>query len=271
MAKNTHKGHRERMLERIEKHGWESLSEHEILEVALFFSIPRINTNEIAHALIEKFGSLKGVLDADEKALMAVRGIGPKTAFMLKMFPEILRRYLTDESDKVYRYDTIGKIGEYLYRKFVGVDREQLYMMMFNNRLNLLDCVQISEGVINCSEVMMRKISEQIIHRNASLILLAHNHPNGMAIPSQSDRENTEMLRTQVENMGVQLLDHLVFADQKYVSILRKEYGAFRVSPISQKYDVPFFEHFYEGSETGEYRVAVQFPGLEELEEQEKQ
>ena len=271
MVKNTHKGHRERMLERIEKHGWESLSEHEMLEVALFFSIPRINTNEIAHALLDKFGSVKGVLDADKKELMAVPGIGPKTALMLKMFPEFLRRYLTDASDKVYRYDTIGKVGEYLYRKFVGVDRELLYMMLFNNRLNLLDCVQISEGVINCSEVMMRKISEHIIHRNASLILLAHNHPNGMAIPSQSDRENTEMVRDQVESMGVQMLDHLVFADQKYVSILKKEYGTFRVSPISQKYDAPFFEQFYEGSETGEYRVAVKFPGLEELEEQEKQ
>ena len=262
MAKNSHEGHRERMFVRIAKYGWESLSDHELVEVMLYFCIARANTNGIAHALLEKFGSVKVVLDADQRELMTVKGIGPRASFMIKMLPEILRRYLTDAADKVYRYDTIGKVGEYLYCKFLGSDREQLYMMMFNNRLNLIGCELISEGVINCSEVMMRKISENIIHSNASLIVLAHNHPQGMAIPSQSDRENTEILRTHVENMGVQLLDHLIFADQKYVSIMKKEYGTFRVSPVSQKIDTAFFERFYENSENGEYRVLPNFPGV---------
>lgn len=262
MEKNAHQGHRSRMFARIEKYGWESLSDHELVEVMLYFCIARANTNGIAHALLEKFGSIKAILDANQKELMTVKGIGPRSAFMIKMLPAILCRYLTDASGKTYRYDTVGKIGEYLYCKFLGTDREQLYMMLFNNRLNLIDCVLISEGVINCSEVMMRKISENIIHSNASLIVLAHNHPQGMAIPSQSDRENTEILRTHVENMGVQLLDHLVFADQKYASIMKKEYGTFRVSPVSQKIDTQFFEKFYEGSENGEYRVLPNFPGF---------
>ena len=262
MANTNHAGHRERMFLRIEKYGWESLSDHEMIEVMLYFCIPRVNTNGIAHALMEKFGSVKALMDANPKELATVKGIGPKTAFMVKMLPELLRRYLTDASEKVYRYDTIGKVGEYLYCKFLGTDHEQLYMMMFNNRLNLIDCVLISEGVINCSEVMMRKISENIIHSNAALIVLAHNHPQGMAIPSQADRENTELLRNHVENMGVQLLDHLVFADQRYASILKKEFGTFRVSPISQKYDTAFFEAFYEGVENGEYRVLPCFPGV---------
>ena len=262
MAKNIHQGHRERMFIRIAKYGWESLSDHELVEVLLYFCIARVNTNGIAHALLEKFGSVKGILDANQKELMTVKGIGPRASFMIKMLPEILRRYLTDASEKVYRYDTIGKVGEYLYCKFLGTDREQLYMMMFNNRLNLIDCVLISEGVINCSEVMMRKVSENIIHGNASLIILAHNHPQGMAIPSQSNRETTEILRTQVENMGVQLLDHLVFADKRYTSIMRREYGSSHVFPISQKFDDGFFEGFYEGSENGEYKILPNFPGF---------
>lgn len=262
MAENIHNGHRERMFERVLRYGWSSLSDHELIEMMLFYSIPRVNTNGIAHALLDKFGSVKGVLDASQKELMTVKGVGEKSAHMIKMQPELLRRYLNDSSDKAVRYDTMGKVGEYLYRQFVGLNYEKLYMMMFNNRLNLLDCVQISEGVINCSEVAMRKVSEFIVYRRASVVLFAHNHPDGMAVPSQIDRDNTEILRIHVENMGVQMLDHLVFADQKYASIMKKSYGTFRVSPVSQKIDQEFFEHFYEGNEGNDYRVNPDFPGF---------
>ena len=268
MAEHTHHGHRERMFERVQKNGWESLSSHELIEMMLFYSIPRVNTNEIAHAMLDKFGSVKGILDADPRELMKIDGVGAKSVQMIRMLPELLRRYLNEPSPKSKRFDSIGAIGEYFYRLFLGTHEEQLYMMTFNNRMNLLNCTHISTGVINCSEVMMRKISETIVYSGAAVVAFAHNHPEGMAVPSATDVEATEVLRTHIENMGVQMLEHLVFADKRFTPIMRKQVGIFRPSPISQKIDVPFYEKFYEGKRVNEqeweYIVAVPFPGVVE-------
>ncbi len=264
MSDNVHKGHRQRVRERVMEQGMRALPDHEILEILLFYTIPRGDTNEIAHALLNRFGTLKGVMDADQKDLITVKGIGPESAILIKLLPEYLRRYLSDDPDRAFRYDTFTKIGEYLYRKFIGITHEQLYMMMFNNRLNLLDCVLVSEGTVNCSEVMLRRMSEAIIHKKAAAIVLAHNHPDGLAHASSSDLENTETIRMHLENMGVQLLDHLVFADQRYVSVMKQSRGIFRVSPISQKIDQEFFARFYGENEGNVYRVCPAFPGLGE-------
>ena len=267
MADHTHQGHRDRMFERVEKYGWESLSSYELIEMMLFYSIPRVNTNGIAHAMLDQFGSVKGILDADPRELMKVPGVGSKSAQMIKMMPELLRRYLNEASSKSKRFDSIGMIGEYFYRLFLGTHEERLYMMTFNNRMNLLDCTHISTGVINCSEVMMRKISEKIVYSGAAVVAFAHNHPEGMAVPSATDVEATEILRTHVENMGVQMLEHLVFADKRFTPIMRKQVGTFRMSPISQKIDVQFYDRFYEGQRVNEqeweYVVSVPFPGVE--------
>ena len=227
------------------RNGMHHYAEHELLEMLLYYAVPRTDTNPIAHALLERFGSLKGVLDAGVTELQSVKGVGETSAHLIRLSAEVLCRYLTDEPSKAARFDTIGKITEYLYPKFVGLDYECLYIMLFNNRLNMLGCERISEGIVNCSDVMTRKIAELIISTGASAILLAHNHPNGLAIPSNVDRETTETLRTYVENMKVTLLDHLVFADRKYSSIMQERYGYFRVSPVTQKYDSSFYEQFY--------------------------
>lgn len=266
MSNNVHKGHRQRVRDRVMEQGTRSLSDHEMLEILLFYTIPRLDTNEIAHALLERFGTLKGVIDADQNDLVTVKGVGPESAILIKLLPEYLRRYLSDDPGKLYRYDTFTKIGEYLYRKFIGIKHEQLYMMMFNNRLNLLDCVMVSEGTINCSEIMLRRMSEAIIHKKATVVVLAHNHPDGLAHASSSDLENTETVRMHLENMGVQLLDHLVFADQRYVSIMKQSRGVFRVSPITQKIDQAFYTRFYGENEENVYAVHPNFPGLEENE-----
>ena len=263
MDKGIHSGHRERMRTRASQNGLESFSDHELVELLLYYSMPRINTNEIAHGLLDRFDSIKGILDAGEYELQTVKGVGKESAILLKLLPEILRRYLEEKPDKKVQFDTLGRIGEYLYSKFIGLNCERMYMMLFNNRMNLLGCELISEGVINCSDVMMRKITEKLVYSNAASIVLAHNHPSGLAIPSQADREVTEIIRTQVENIGVQMLDHLVFADLRFASILKKKYGTCRVSPVSQKIDQDFFDNFYQGSDDENYDITPNFPGLQ--------
>ncbi|MBE6553024.1 MAG: hypothetical protein E7666_01630 [Ruminococcaceae bacterium] len=245
MSDKIHTGHRKRARDSALKNGMKHCAEHELLEMLLYYSLPRIDTNPIAHALIERFGSVKGVLDAKVSELKAVEGIGDTSAHLIRVMAEILCRYLTDDPEKRYRFDDVGKIAEFLYPKFVGVNVECLYIMLFNNRLNLLACEKLSEGVINCSDVMTRRIAELVITTGAAAVLLAHNHPNGLAIPSLADRDTTDILRQYFDNMNVTLLDHLVFADQKYASIMRERYGTHRISPVTQRYDEEFYESFY--------------------------
>lgn len=255
---NIHKGHRERLRASSLHNGMRHYADHELLEMLLYYAVPRIDTNPLAHALLERFGSVRGVLDAGVNELKSVKGVGDTTAHLIRLSAELLSRYLTDEPSRAFRYDTIGKITHYLYPKFVGLDRECLYIALFNNRLNMLACERIAEGVVNCSDVTTRKVAELIIATGASAVLLAHNHPNGLAIPSNADREITETLRTYVDNMEVNFLDHLVFADRKYASIMRENYGFFRISPISQTCDPKFFENFYAEES---YTVCPPLPG----------
>ena len=159
MSENVHDGHRARMRDRAMHNGMKSFADHELLEMLLFQAIPRANTNTIAHALIERFGSLKGVLDADAMALKGVKGIGDAAICVLKLNAEIMRRYLTSEVPKENVFDTTGKIAEYLFPEFLNTDREHFYMMRFNNKLNLIGCDLISVGMVNCAEVQMRRIT----------------------------------------------------------------------------------------------------------------
>ena len=244
-----HSGHRRRLKDRFEKEGLDNFEQHQVLELLLFYCVPRVDTNPIAHALLDRFGSLKGVLDADQSELVTVKGIGPESAILIKLLPEYLRRYLSDDSEKVYRYDTIGKIGQYFYRKFIGVKHEQLYMMMFNNRMNLIDCVKISEGVVNASGVSMRKIGECIFHNNASSVLFAHNHPDGLAIPSSDDMATNSRLVSFLGDINVVQLEHIIFAGNRFCCMMKSQNGLYRTSPISQKIDTCFYEHFYDRDE----------------------
>lgn len=257
-AGGVHCGHRERMRTSTLKNGMNHCADHELLEMLIYYSVPRVDTNPIAHALLERFGSVKGVLDADVSELRSVKGVGDTTAHLIRLSAELLCRYLTDEPSRAFRFDTIGKITQYIYPKFVGLDHEELHIMLFNNRLNMLACECISKGIVNCSDVMTRRIAELVISTGASAILLAHNHPNGLAVASNADRETTEVLRTYLDNMNVTMLDHLVFADRKYSSIMQEKYGYFRISPVTQRYDADFFEHFYEETD---FTVYPTLPG----------
>ncbi len=258
MSEKIHQGHRKRARDSALKNGMKHCAEHELLEMLLYYSLPRIDTNPIAHALIERFGSIKGVLDAKAGELKAVEGIGDSSAHLIRVMSEILCRYLTDDPEKRYRFDDIGKVTEFLYPKFVGINIECLYILLFNNRLNLLACEKLSEGVINCSDVMTRRIAELVVNTGAAAALLAHNHPNGMAIPSSADLETTDVLHGYFNNMNVTMLDHLIFADQRYTSVMRERYGKFRISPVTQIYDEAFYESFYS---KGDGNVHPSLPG----------
>jgi DNA repair protein RadC len=244
-AKNPHEGHRERLRERYDRSGMEDFAPHEVLELLLTYTIPRIDVHPLAHALIEKFGSVAGVLDATEQDLREIKGIGPKTARFLKMFPQVFRHYqLSGYSDKE-TYDTVAKLGDYLRTLYTGVTVERVYLLLLDNSLRIQDSIPLGEGSVNCSSVTVRTIAEHALRGNAAAVVLAHNHPRGLAIPSGADLEVTQTVECALETIGVPLLEHLIVTENSYAPILRHHKGLLRSSPKTGKIDKEFYRRFY--------------------------
>lgn len=243
-----HEQHRSRVRTRYRMDGFDSFATHEVLEALLFTSIPRGDTNELAHRLMERFGSVRRIVEASADELMTVDGIGEKTAFLLKLVPEFARRYAADTLTPMPSYRTLSAVSEYLCRKFIGCANERVYVMLLNNKLGLIDCCKVSEGSVNSSLVPIRSIADLVLHKKASVVVLAHNHPNGLAIPSDDDIKITTDLNQILVTMGVTFLEHLVIADDCVWPILQGQFGTIRhvsedVLKSNSKY---FIEHFYD-------------------------
>lgn len=224
---HLHEGHRARMRERFAKNGFEGFSDHEVLEVVLFGAIARGNTNPLGHRLIEKFGSFADVCDASIEELMTVEGIGRTSALQIKMIPELCRVYLKSHENKSENQDLSSseRLMAYLRPHFISKTKETLLLLTLDNKSQPIECTTISEGSVNSAGVDMRKITETVIRTNASAAILAHNHPNGHAIPSNNDIAVTKHVRTYLADIGVPLVDHLIYTERDCISFRESGYS----------------------------------------------
>lgn len=263
--KAPHQGHRKRVRNRYQSEGFAGYHDHEVLESALFSSIKRGNTNNIAHALIERFGSIKNVFEADYDMLLEVEGVGECTAYGIKVMMELFKRYELCTHENVARYTKLSQIGLYFYNKYIGVTREQLYVMLLNNRMSLLDCVLVSEGSVTSTGIPLNRINDLIVQKKAAAVVLAHNHPDGLAVPSPNDMEVTDTVRQLLEAIGVTLVEHLIIADNRFYPILKHRYGMYRTSPTNNRVECEFYKLFYDVDDK-EYSFPMLFGDLRELE-----
>ena len=222
---NIHDGHRDRLRRRFRDEGLSHFEDLHILELMLFNALPRRNTSPAAHALLKEFGSLAGVLDARTEDLMAVAGIGESTALYLRMFPQIMQRYLQERNNVGDVLSTPAQCGQYLLSRYFQEREEVVYLLCLDAKCKLLDCSLIHRGSVNAAGISVRKIVEQAIRCNATSVVLSHNHPSGVALPSQEDLATTQQLRTALDAVGVTLSDHVIVAGDDYVSL--KETGFF--------------------------------------------
>ncbi len=217
--KNIHEGHRKRMKERFMKSGLDDFAPHNVLEFLLFYSIPRGDTNPIAHRLIDAFGSLSGVFDATPEELMKVSGVGESTAILISMIPQMARKYLEDKADTVNVVGGCGDIGAYLLPKFVGRTNEALMMVSIDNKNKVISCSVVAEGTVDSAKVSRRKVMEEAMKVKATRVILAHNHPRGVAVPSAEDVAMTREIGRLFAQVGIELVDHIIIADDDYVSM----------------------------------------------------
>lgn len=243
--KSIHAGHRERLRERAARTGLNDFADHEILELLLTYAIPRADVNERAHALIDRFGSLAGALDALPEELCEVEGIGPGAAQLLTLLPGVFRHYCLNKAEPGKPLDTLAKVGEYLHALYTGIPFERVYLLLLDNGLRLMDCIHLADGSVNCSSVTVRSVAEKALIKHAAAVVLAHNHPRGMAIPSGADIEVTQAVENALEAVGVPFLEHVIVTENSYAPILRHRKGLLRSSPITGMIDREFYQKFY--------------------------
>ena len=214
-----HTGHRQRLKSRFIKDGLDSFEPHNALELLLFYALPQQDTNLLAHRLIEYFGSFSAVLDASVNDLTAVPGVGEHTAVLLSMIPQLGRMYLNDKVNDTCHITDTESAGRYMLPKFYGISHEVVYMACLDNRGKILACERISEGTINATHVTIRQMVDLAVRVRAATVILAHNHPQGFALPSQADIQTTLKIQSTLENIGITLQDHLIIAQDDFVSL----------------------------------------------------
>ena len=207
----THDGHRERLKKRFLSSP-DSFEDHELLELILFYSIPRKNTNETAHKLLKKFGSIKGILDASIESLMTVDDIGPNSALYIKAISKLLSKYEYDEK-KESPLKTPAMLSSFLHSLFLGTQKELTYLLLFDNSKRLLECQKISEGYSIENTVSLRNIVSSAVSSNAVSAILAHNHPSGISFPSGEDINATNRIKLILESLGIVLMEHFIITE----------------------------------------------------------
>lgn len=216
---NLHTGHRQRVREKFLTEGnLDNFAPHNVLEFLLFYSIPRADTNELAHKLIEEFGSLKGVFDAPVEALRQIDGIGENSAALIKLVPALSRTYEQLQANDIKRIYSTQDAVNYLKPKFIGLKNEILVMLCMNKSGKILNYSQISTGGIDYTQVDVRKILKIILNCHATEVIIAHNHPNGLCIPSKGDSDMTEMLANSLSSIGTTLRNHIIISESDYFS-----------------------------------------------------
>ncbi len=215
----VHKGHRGRLRQQFLNGGLDSFSDIQVLELLLTYSITRKDVNPLAHTLLERFGSLSGVLDAPVPELQKVEGVGESTAVLLHLMPQLLRRYHLDQNRSTLIIDTTEKAGTYLENFFFGVRQECVYLLCLDAKCKILDCRMLFEGSINTVEISVRKVVETALYRGATSVILAHNHVSGIALPSREDEDTTRAVYAALQTVNILLADHIIIADGDFVSM----------------------------------------------------
>lgn len=216
---NVHEGHRERKRNQFLRCGAESFADHELLELLLYYAIPQRDTNPIAHDLMKRFGSLQAVLAASADELMEVPYIKERAAVLIRLSSAMYQRALLSDEGQEVILDSRARIGDFFRKIFLAHATEAMYQLCLDAKGKKRGLYKLGEGDMGSVGLNIRQIMENTLRSKAVLVVLAHNHPSGVALPSHEDRVATRMVREALETMGVRLVDHVIVADNDYVSM----------------------------------------------------
>ena len=219
-----HDGHRQRLKDRFLREGLDGFDDLYVLELLLYYCVARKDTNPIAHALLDHFGSLPAVLEATPEELQRVPGIGKETATFLTLIPQVGRYYQVKRAKPGAILRTINQCGNYLMPYFCGREHETVFLLCLDAKCKVLGCKFVGEGSVNSANIPIRRVVEIALNTNATTVIIAHNHPSGLALPSDDDIQTTFRLAKAMEAVEITLADHIVVADDEFVSMVQSGY-----------------------------------------------
>ena len=212
-GKNYAKGHRARLRTRYRRNGEAALQDYELLELLLTFAISRRDTKLLAKKLLERFGTLARVFEAEPATLEEVDGIGPQAATLISLIRPLAARFLTAAPGAKTVLRSTGDASAYFQAKLKGLPEEDVHVAFVNtkNAITATECLQ--RGTVDQSVVYVRKVIERALVHKASGFVVVHNHPSGDPTPSNHDRDVTRALKSAAATVGVRFLDHLIIGD----------------------------------------------------------
>ncbi len=216
---NAHAGHRDRLKKRFRQEGLDGFEEVQALELLLFFCIPQGDTNVLAHTLLERFGSFSQVLEASTEELEKISGIGTHASTLLTLIKEMSRYYLVSRNETSPILTTTEACGAFLLPYYVGRMEETVFLICLDSKCKVICCKQVGQGNVNSAGISVRKIVETALAANAVSVVLSHNHPSGLAVPSNEDILTTRRIAVALDAVGIVLADHIVVADDDFVSL----------------------------------------------------
>jgi DNA repair protein RadC len=211
-------GHRKRLREKFIKSGLAGFADYEVVELLLSLGTPRKDCKPQAKEAIRKFKTLRGVLSASMEELQQIKGIGPHSAFGIKLMQDLAREYLKERIIDKPVFQTSREIFDYLYHSMRDLKNEVFKVIYLNSQNQIIDTSDLFEGTVSCATVAPRKIVEQALSHNAVALTFAHNHPSGNCEPSKSDKDITRDLVFAGGTVQIKILDHLIIGDNRYFS-----------------------------------------------------
>ena len=216
-----HDGHRDRMRERFFAHGLETFNEIEALELLLFYAVPRKDTNPLAHALLDRFGSLDYILSATEEELCEVPGITKRAAALLMMVPQMARLSEENRANRIVEITNSKDAINYLIPRFRYKRDEMMILLCLDAQKRIIHTEVLYNGVVDSVSFDVRKIVEIALKRKAVYVIVAHNHPDGPARPSKEDDTATKQIYHALQAVGITFYDHVIISGDDYAAYRR--------------------------------------------------
>ena len=207
--KDDRAGHRQRLRERFAKNGLDGLQDYEAVELLLSYAIMRRDVKPLAKVLLRRYGSVEQLLDAQVSDLTGLCGMGESSALLIRLVREMCAKYLEQRARDANVLDDPGSIEDFARMKLGGGSRETLMTIYLNARSHIIG-YDLTPGTVDRTAIYLRELARKALVCNATAVVLAHNHPSGICLPSPEDVKLTASARIALATFGIDLLDHLV-------------------------------------------------------------
>lgn len=198
------------------------IKDEELLELLLRYVTEE--PEKVSRQLLAEYENIAALMEADAGDLQGLPYLNEEAVLLLRLVPELNRRYFVARSQGRTRLMTSKEYGDYLLPKFYGARDELVYLLCMDATNQVISCQQIEHGSVNSANIPIRRLVQEALQANATAVVLAHNHPSGVAMPSQEDVDLTERLYYTLKAMDISLEDHLIIANDTYRSLRESGY-----------------------------------------------